>query len=147
MKQAKRTALAGLLLSLVMPSPAGASMSYDRAQAERYIAGSEREWSSTNPHELAVVKRIIADGFVWLLDGKVLGKSDAIADAKRSKRTTTQRFDYVHIRFFGNIAIAQGQSTVTAQNGAKIRNLFMDTWVLRSGQWQIVAATDVDSKE
>ncbi len=147
MSKAGRTAIAVLLFSLVIAAPAHAAVRYNRAQTERYIVSSEREWSSSNPHELAVVRRIIADDFVWLLDGKILGKVDAIREAMRSNRTSVEHFSYVRVRFFGDTAIAQGQAIVTRQNGATIRNLFMDTWMLRSGTWQIVAATDIDLKE
>lgn len=146
MKRVQQAAAAALLFATTMPTCAHAAAGTNRAQALRYITSAERGWSSSNPNEVTLVKQIIADDFVWLLDGKVLGKSDAISEAK-SKPTGTQHFDYVRVRFFGDMAIAQGQQTVTRRNRSKIRNLFMDTWLLRGGKWQIVAATDVDIKE
>lgn len=138
--------MVALLFATAMSTHAHAAAGYDRAQALRYITTAEHGWSSANPNEVALVKKIIADDFVWLLDGKVLGKPDAIAEAK-SKRTSTEHFDYIRVRFFGDTAVAQGQQTVTFPNRSKIRNLFMDTWLLRGGKWRIVAATDVDIKE
>ena len=60
---------------------AGASCS--QADAERYIKSSEAAWAeSVSTNDASVVERILANDFVWVLDGQVWNKTRAVADAK-----------------------------------------------------------------
>jgi ketosteroid isomerase-like protein len=119
--------------------------SYSRSEAERYITDSESAWAeSVATNSSSVLRRILADDCVWVLDGKVLNKAAAVADAEAGPGDfVSNHLDYAHVRFFGDTAIVQGSETWTRKGGQKGHFVWIDTWVRRSGQWQIEAAEDV----
>lgn len=112
--------------------------------AESYIRKSEEEWAkSVATNDSSVVSRILADDFVWVLDGRVLNKKVAVQEAATGPGSfLSNAADYVHIRFFGKTAVAQGSETWTKTGGRKGQFIWTDTWVNRSGCWQIVNAQD-----
>ena len=122
-----------------------ADSSYSRAAAERYIKASEAAWAeSVSTNDASVLKRILASDFVWVLDGKVWDKARAIADAQAGPGDfLSDHLNYAHVRFFGDTAVVQGMETWTRKGGRKGYFVWIDTWVRRSGQWQIVAAEDI----
>ena len=118
-----------------------------QAGADKYIRDSESAWAeSVATNDTSVVKRILADDFVWVLDGRVLDKPRAVAEAAAGPSGfKSDHVDYIHIRFYGTTAVAQGAETwVREQNGVTKKGKFVwtDTWVCRSGNWQIVSAED-----
>lgn len=115
-----------------------------RNAAERYIRTSEEDWAkSVATGDVSVVKRILADDLVWVLDGRVLNKKTAVAEAVDGPRTfLSNNPDYVHVRFFGDTAVAQGRETWTKTDGGRGRFIWTDTWFNRGGCWQIVNAQD-----
>ncbi len=136
---------APVLALAVTASSAGASGL--TADAERYIISSEKQWLPTNPHEFDVIRRILADDFVGLIDGHIYTKVDALSSAKHDPgNVASEHVDYVTVRFHGMTAIAQGQAIITQKNGQRVRNRFVDTWVFENRTWQIVAAADTDTR-
>ena len=128
------------------PFPAGAD-GCTQVGAEKYIRESESAWAeSVATNDASVVKRILADDFVWVLDGRVLDKPRAIAEAEAGPNGfKSDHLDYVRIRFYGTTAVAQGAETWTRdKDGVATKGKFVwtDTWVCRSGNWQIVSAED-----
>lgn len=121
------------------------SASYPQSEAERYITSSEAAWAaSVATNDASVVERILAEDCVWVLDGRVLGKSQAIAEAKSGPGDfLSNHLDYAHVRFFGDTAVVQGSEIWTRKGGRKGRFVWTDTWLRRDGKWQIVAAEDV----
>jgi hypothetical protein len=70
-----------------------------------------------------------------------------IADTKTTpKYFVSNHLDQIKIRFFGNTAVAQGSESWERRNGERGRFVWTDTWVLRNGPWQIVAAEDLIAK-
>ncbi len=118
---------------------------YSRAEAEKYIQASEAAWaSSVATNDASLLRRILADDLVWVLDGRVLGKAQAIADAEKGPYDfLSNRLEYAHVRFFGDTAVVQGSEKWTRRGGKSGRFVWIDTWVRRNGVWQIVAAEDV----
>ena len=118
---------------------------YSQADAENYIKESEAAWAaSVATNDASVVKRILADDVVWVLDGKVLDKTRAVADAEEGPYDfLSNHLEYARVRFFGDTAVVQGSEMWTRKGGKKGRFVWTDTWVRRNGQWQIVAAEDV----
>ena len=112
--------------------------------AENYIRKSEEEWaSSVATNDSSVVSRILADDFVWVLNGRVLNKKVAVEEAATGPGSfLSNAADYVHVRFFGKTAVAQGSETWTKTGGRKGQFIWTDTWINRSGCWQIVNAQD-----
>ena len=140
-----RIAICSLLIGNCCSSAASASDAYSPAIAERYIKASEAAWAeSLSTNDASVLQRILASDFVWVLDGEVWNKARAVADAKAGPGDfLSDHLNYAHVRFFGNTAVVQGMETWTRKGARKGRFVWTDTWVLRNGQWQIVAAEDI----
>jgi ketosteroid isomerase-like protein len=101
-------ALASLCLgsaSAVLAAPS--DQDYSRHDAERYIQESEAAWaSSVATNDASVVRRILADDLVWVLDGRVLGKAQAVAEAEKGPYDfVSNHLEYAHVRFFGDTAV------------------------------------------
>ncbi len=115
--------------------------------SRKYIEDSERQWAeSVATNNAEVLERILADDFVWILDGRKLTKAEAIAEAKAGPGDfLSDQVDEIGVRFYGNTAVAQGSETWTKNNPAhpKGRFVWTDTWVYRNGKWQIVSAEDL----
>lgn len=111
---------------------------------EHYIVASEEAWAkSVATNDASVVKRILADDFVWVLDGELLGKNDAVESAAAGPGPfLSNEPDYVRVRFFGDTAVAQGSETWTKKGGRRGKFIWTDTWVKRRACWQIVHAQD-----
>ena len=136
----------GILLATIAGTKAmDASPTNSQADAERYIQQSEAAWAeSVATSDASVVKRILADDVVWVLDGKILDKAQAVKNAANGPYDfVSDHLDYAHVRFFGDVAVVQGSETLTHKDGSKSHAVWIDTWLHRHGQWQIVAAEDV----
>ena len=140
-----RTTLWLLLIGFYGASAASANDSYSRADAERYIRASEAAWAeSVSTNDASVLKRILANDFVWVLDGAVWDKARTVADAEAGPGDfLSDHLNYAHVRFFGDTAVVQGSETWTRKGGRKGRFVWTDTWIRRNGQWQIVQAEDI----
>ncbi len=122
----------------------GAFPDYSQSDSERYIKESEAAWAeSVSTNDSSVVNRILADDVVWVLDGRILDKAQAVAGAANGPHVLSNHLEYANVRFFGNVAVVQGREIWTRKDGKKGRFVWTDTWVRRNGQWQIVAAEDV----
>lgn len=111
---------------------------------ERYIVSSEEAWAkSVATNDASVVKRILADDFIWVLDGKVFDKKAAVGFAAEGPGPfLSNEPDYVHVRVFGDAAVAQGSETWTKKGNRRGKFIWTDTWLKRGGCWQIVNAQD-----
>jgi hypothetical protein len=118
---------------------------YSLAEAEKYIKDSASAWAeSVATSDASVVKRILADEFVWVREGEVLDKSRAVTLAQQGPGdVVSNHLDYANVRFFGDTAVVQGSETWTRKGGRSGHCVFIDTWVRRGGIWEIVAAVDV----
>ena len=122
------------------PAPALATQS----EVKRYIVASEEAWAkSVATDDASVVKRILADDFIWVLDGRLVDKKTAVKEAAAGPGSfVSNEPDYVHVRFFGRTAVAQGSETWTRKNRQRGKFVWTDTWVDRAGCWLIVNAQD-----
>ena len=111
---------------------------------ERYIVQSEEAWAkSVATNDASVVKRILADDLIWVLDGKVFDKKAAVGFAAAGPGPfLSNEPDYVHVRMFGDTAVAQGSETWTKTGARRGKFVWTDTWIKRAGCWQIVNAQD-----
>ena len=116
----------------------------NQGSVEQYIISSEEAWAkSVATNDASVVRRILADDFIWVLDGKLLDKKRAVEDAEAGPGPfLSNEPDYVRVRFFGDTAVAQGSETWAKKSGKKGKFVWTDTWVKRKGCWQIVNAQD-----
>jgi ketosteroid isomerase-like protein len=143
------TVAASLLFGVFAAGTASAAEQFSQATAEKYIKASEAAWAETvATNDASVLKRIMADDCVWVLDGELWDKARAVADAAKGPGDfLSDHLDYAHVRFFGNTAVVQGSETWTRTRARKGRFVWTDTWVLRNGQWQIVQAEDITVPE
>jgi Domain of unknown function (DUF4440) len=125
------------------------SCSNNEQDARQYIINGEKQWAETvATNDTSVLHRILANDFIWVLDGKVMTKKQAIADAHAGPGDfISDHVNKVSVRFFGNTAVAQGDETWTRKpkDGKAYSGKFVwsDTWVHRNGAWQIVQAEDI----
>lgn len=63
------------------------------------------------------------------------------------KYFASNHLNEVKIRFYGDMAIAQGNESWERKTGERGRFVWTDTWLRRSGSWQIVAAEDLIARE
>jgi hypothetical protein len=115
-----------------------------QAAVKQYIVASEEAWAkSVATNDASVVKRILADDFIWVLDGRLVDKKTAVKEAAAGPGSfVSNEPDYVHVRFFGDTAVAQGSETWSRKDGRRGKFVWTDTWVQRAGCWQIVNAQD-----
>lgn len=146
MKLANAIIRIALLVACSVPiGTHAADAAYSRSDAERYIKESEAAWAASVPtNDASVVRRILADDVVWVLDGRVIGKAQAVAEAAQGPGDfLSNHLEYAHVRFFGDVAVVQGSENWMRKGGRKGRFVWTDTWLRRNGLWQIVAAEDV----
>lgn len=140
--------VAPFILGLAFQSAieAQASNKSNQQEAEAYIRQSEAEWAeSVASGNVSTLDRILADDFVGVdTKGKTYNKATEIGNTREGpKHFASNLLDHVKIRFFGNTAVAQGSESWVRQTGEKGRFVWTDTWLLRNGHWQIVAAEDL----
>jgi hypothetical protein len=72
-----------LILIAFATGAAQTSIENSQSEDEKCIRSSESEWAeSVATNDSSVVERIFADDCVWVLDGRILTKAQAVADAK-----------------------------------------------------------------
>jgi len=128
------------------PTPKCTTSSPHDPTALKYICDSERGWAeSVASGDPTTVKRILANDFIGVdPDGKHYRKAEMVADtAKGPQYFVSNKINDIIVRFYGNMAVAQGSETWTRKNGEKGRWVWTDTWLKRNGAWQIVAAEDL----
>ena len=141
-------------LSLTYPSGmfaiglalAGCASVPNQATTERYIIESEHAWAeSVASGDPKVVEQILADDFLGVdPNGRQYTKSEMVADTRNGPQVfASNRANAIKVRFFGNTAVAQGDESWVKHSGARGRFVWTDTWILRNGIWQIVAAEDL----
>lgn len=118
-----------------------------QASAEKYIRDSEAAWVRAEvTGDPSVARRALADDYVGVFpDGRIAGKAEAVSYFTPKYAPKSGKLDYVHVRFFGDTAVAQGQETDIRPQGGAIpsgRLIFTDVWRLRQGRWQIVNSED-----
>ena len=96
------------------PAPKCTTSSPHDPTALKYICDSERGWAeSVASGDPTTVKRILADDFIGVdPDGKHYRKAEMVADtAKGLQYFASNKINDIIVRFYGNMAIAQGSET------------------------------------
>ena len=132
-----------LLMSLVGVASVQAQQA--AGDTEKAILALENQWlKSQKTNNADLLAPLYADKFVSTgSDGKVMNKSESIADAKATKLTSAE-YENVQVTVFGDTAIAVGGATEKGTDSTgkplDIHDRFTDTWVkMPSGKWQCVA--------
>jgi hypothetical protein len=114
---------------------------------EQNLARLEQLWSTAlMRRDRAAIERTLGPKFVYTLDdtmryrseyvAALLGPGDVITDA---------RVDSVEVQAAGNIGVVTGWRILLGRNSQgpfERRIRFTDTWMPRSGTWQMLAAHD-----
>jgi len=144
----KRFILCAVFLFACSLAAKGQKEPSDQRAAEDYIRKCEAEWAeSVASGDVTALERILADDFVGVdTKGKAYDKAKEIANTREGpKHFTSNHLDEVKIRFYSKTAVAQGSESWVKQNGEHGRFVWTDTWILRDGKWQIVAAEDLSA--
>jgi ketosteroid isomerase-like protein len=91
-------------------------------------------------------QRMLAPGFVYTEDDKLMGRDQVLHDVVSGPDTVTAAHNEDMVpHLFGTTGIVTGWLIVRGRSGGKPfehRYRFTDTWIKRNGDWQIVAAQD-----
>jgi ketosteroid isomerase-like protein len=120
--------------------------------AENYIKDSEQHWAEAAKNkDAALIDRIVAADFVGVApDGTFYYKYNELSRVKRGDDDlVSTHVNHIKVRFFGDTAVAQGDETWQHRQGDPRRSYYIwtDTWVKRDGNWQVVAAEDLQVRE
>lgn len=123
-----------------------AKIDYDKAR--QYITQSEIQWAeAVASGDSAVVQRILADDFIGVdTKGFQYNKEHEVHNTPEGpKYFKSNRLNKINIRFYGDMAVAQGDEIWVRRSGQPLTGRFVwtDTWLFRNDKWQIVAAEDL----
>ena len=113
-----------------------------------YIIEMERKWAEGVCVNNGVVTGLLADDFQGTsTKGVRFTKADELKDEKGARTAHDCGLDEAKVRFFGDsIAVIYGSEHAVgkdkSQPNAKVCQVWTDTWLKRSGTWQIVASHD-----
>jgi len=124
------------------------SAKIDYEKARQYITDSEKQWAEVVASgDSTVVQRILADDFIGVdTRGFQYNKDHEVhSTVDGPKYFKSNHLNDVKIRFYGNMAVAQGDETWVRYSGQMLTGRFVwtDTWLFRNDKWQIVAAEDL----
>src|SRR5664279_2842149 len=123
-----------------------AKIDYDKAR--QYITESEKQWAeSVASGDSTVIQRILADDFMGVdTKGFQYNKEHEVHNTPEGpKYFKSNHLNDLKIRFYGNMAVAQGDEIWVRYSGEPLTGRFVwtDTWLFRNDKWQIVAAEDL----
>lgn len=118
-----------------------------RTSAERAVLDLEEAWArAVVKRDGATFKRLLAPGFVYTEDARVMTGEELTREVVSGSDTVTEaRNEELRTHTFGNTIVVTGWLVLRGHGGGKPfdrRFRFTDTWVKRNGRWQIVAAQD-----
>jgi hypothetical protein len=120
----------------------------DNAAVQQYIVAGEKAWTdSVVSGDASAARRLLAADYVGVNgDGSLSSKAKELSDiVSEAPQYASDRIDYVHVRFFGDTAVAQGSESWAKKDGKRGRWVWTDVWVKRGGEWQIVSSEDADA--
>jgi len=117
------------------------------ANAEKYIIECATDWAeSVVTGDVSRRKVYFAEDFLGTgTEGERYGKAARVRETGPSKVYVSNTINTITVKFFGETAIAYGDETWVKQDGSTGRWVWTDVWVRRNGNWQLVAAQDVDA--
>ena len=119
---------------------------------EKAVAALEQQWlKSQQTNNPDLLGPLLADKFInTSSDGKVTGKSETLANAKKT-RWESVTYEDLKVTVFGDTAIATGAFKGKGAESDKPldeHERFTDTWVkMPNGQWQCVASQGAPIKK
>lgn len=119
--------------------------SFDPRVAEAEIRKIEHDWAQVAVSgDPAVIEEIFGDDFLGVSpDGMPYTKRQFVDDTKAHPLGfTSNELNDVKVRFYGDVAVAQGDETFSRADGGRARFVWTDVLVRRENRWRIVAAQD-----
>ena len=117
--------------------------------ARKWISSTLRRLAGSiglqNSRLFATFERMLAPKFVYTEDSVTMDRATTLRSLLGSEIVTEAHNDSMEVHIFGNVAVVTGWLTVKGHNKEgpfEHRYRFTDTWMPRSGSWQIVAAQD-----
>ena len=117
-------------------------------KSAKYIVDMERKWAEGVCVDNGIIADLLADDFQGTsTKGEHFTKADERKDEKAKRAAHDCGLDEAKVHFFGdNFAVVYGREHAigkdTSQPGAKVCQVWTDTWLKRSGKWQIIASQD-----
>ena len=106
----------------------------------------ENQWTTALVRrDTRTFERLLAPNFVYTEDASVMTRSDVIKSVTGPDRIEWARNEGMRIHDFGDVEVITGVLHLRGRgkSGAFDRRYqFTDTWQLRGGRWQIIAAQD-----
>ena len=140
--------LTGILMLFVCTGAAVVLAQSDEAATKSKVIALEQLWNQAyKSGDRKALDSIIDDGIVLVNDdGSVQTKAEFLASVKPSSSQATAQQQQVSpeslsVHVYGNVAIATGVMRVKGEEGGKAysrRERFVDTWVLKRGNWVCV---------
>ena len=140
-----KTPITVLILALAICGCSRGDSGFDEAEAREQIRVIEHSWAqiavSGNPQ---AVEQLFSEDFVGVSpNGAHYTKQEFIDDTRAHPLGfVSNELNEVQLRFFGNVAVAQGDETFTTPAGDKGRFVWTNVLVRKGDQWRIVAAQD-----
>lgn len=131
--------------------PAAAEQSHWAATNDptaRFIIEGERKWNEGICVNNGVIAGLLADDFQGTsTSGARFTKADELRDEKGPHIAHDCGLDEAQVRFFSeSLAVVYGREHSVgkdpSQPAAKFCQIWTDTWLRRSGRWQIIASQD-----
>ncbi|MFN2635428.1 MAG: nuclear transport factor 2 family protein [Gemmatimonadaceae bacterium] len=106
----------------------------------------EEQWTTALVRrDTRTFERLLAPKFVYTEDATVMTRSDVIKSISGPDRVEWARNEGMKIHDFGDVEVITGVLHLRGHSKAgpfDRRYQFTDTWQLRNGRWQIIAAQD-----
>jgi hypothetical protein len=137
--------------TMLLLVPALAQQSHwasDDDKTAKYIVDMERKWAEGVCVDNGVVASLLAEDFQGTsTQGARFKKVDELKDEKGARTAHDCGLDEAKVHFFGdNLAVVYGREHAVgkdkSQPSAKVCQVWTDTWLKRSGKWQIIASHD-----
>jgi hypothetical protein len=117
-------------------------------KSAKYMIDMERKWAEGVCVDNGVVASLLADDFQGTsTTGTRFTKADELKDEKGEHIARDCGVDEAKVHFFGDtVAVVYGREHAVgkdkSQPGAKVCQIWTDTWLKRDGKWQIIASQD-----
>lgn len=137
----------GIAVMLWVVTGANVWAQNDAESAKSKVVALEQLWNQAyKSGDKKALDSILDDGIVLVNDdGSVQSKAEFLASVKPSKESVAQQQqvspESLNVHVYGNVAIATGVMRVKGVEGGKAytrRERFVDTWLLRGGNWVCV---------
>ena len=114
---------------------------------EQEVRAVEQRWLAAED-DPEVVKSILADDFVHVLETGFIGKDDQLGYLRKHGDSLhgSRCFEELNVRIYGQVAIATGiVNAVRNSDGKQRGTAFTDVFVRRTGKWLAVNAQEISA--